>query len=998
MTNNNNYKILYPRGSEWRKWDLHIHSDSCPGSPEQIINRLIEKEISVFSITDHSSVENIDEFLNIVIEKQKEGKNIYFLPGIELKTDKGKRPVHLIGIFPLKDEEGIKINSNYLEQNLLSKINCSDSDIIKAGKNTLGEGKSLEVYKKRGLLEITVNFENASEKIKELGGITIVHAGTKTSGIETEMHHPHSNNVVELYNSLGHTKRKLMKNYIDICELPNWNKSNLIERDFYLETFNKPSIVSSDSHKLSNIGEKYTWIKADPTFEGLKQIIYEPEERVYIGKSPPKGKNDAKVIDRIEIRNSNNWFEDKPILLNDNLVSIIGEKGAGKTALTDFIALAGGDFDIKEEDPGSFILKALKSSKQIEKTIENCKTTIYWRDGSSDSITITKDFKDYRDLKKVRYLSQNFIEKKCRPEQAGELQKEVENIIFQYIPIQDRMGQTTFVDLKERRTHSIQLRKSRCQEDIKALNIEIFKLEEEICSLDTRKEEKDNLQTEIRQLEIQKPKPTTEEEKSIEEKLSLLNSRKSQLNEKIAIYKTQLSTIETIRTKVEALKTYVDKQLTDIKNDLESVDLGNIYEKLKFSISPDFNDDLDSKKSEIKTQIQELQGTEDSKEQISEDKLRESIESDLNILTNDYISKLPLGKINDLIYMLESKSSLAEDKRNTIKVFEEKIEKNKKRISELKKIIKDIEELKKPLLPKKIKEREETYKNYFILLQEEKRILEELYAPLRDKLDKENLKEEKQIEFFARIELDIENFCNKAESIIDFSRTGRYYRKRDLLFKEIKTISEKIELGETSDVYNLIAQLYKTFEEDKDRPIDIKEQLLGRKKKIDFYNWIFDVSDFSVTYSIKFQGTNIELLSPGKKGIVILLMYLVLDTESSIPLIIDQPEENLDNKSVYPYLINYFKKAKKRRQIIVITHNPNLVLNTDAEQIIVANFEAIPTTQKGRIKYISGAIENSFVSEKAKVPIEKQGIKEHGIDILEGGPEAFGKRKDRYEI
>ena len=366
--------------------------------------------------------------------------------------------------------------------------------------------------------------------------------------------------------------------------------------------------------------------------------------------------------------------------------------------------------------------------------------------------------------------------------------------------------------------------------------------------------------------------------------------------------------------------------------------------------------------------------------------------------TNDYISKLSLGKINALVYMLESKSSLAEDKRKTIRLFEEKIEKNQKRVNELEKSIKEIEEVKKPLLPKNIRERDEAYKNYFILLQEEKKILEELYAPLRGKLDKENLGEKNQIEFFARIELSVGNFYNKADKIIDFSRKGRYYRNEALLFKEIKTISEKIELVETSDIYNLIAQLYKAFEEDEGKPIDIKGQLLRGKKKIDFYNWIFDVSDFSVTYSIKYQGTNIELLSPGKKGIVLLLMYLVLDTESSIPLIIDQPEENLDNKSVYPYLINYFKTAKKRRQIIVITHNPNLVLNTDAEQIIVANFEAIPNTQNARIKYISGAIENSFVSEKAKIPIEKQGIKEHGIDILEGGPEAFGKREDRYEI
>ena len=995
MSKENN-KIKYPRGSEWRKWDLHIHSNA--GLPEQIVDKIIEEKISVFSITDHCCVDKIDNFLELVDQKQRQNKKIHFLPGIELRTDKGKKSVHIIGIFPLQDKDGNQINSNYLKQNLLSKIDCSDADIINAGKEVLGEGKTETEYIKRGYLEKVVNFEKAAEQIKQLGGITIVHAGTKGSGIETEMNHAKSEDNLELLNSLGHTKRNLMKKYITVCEFSNWNESNLREKDFYIKEFEKPSIVCSDSHKLSNIGTRYTWIKADPTFKGLKQITYEPEERVYIGKSLSRSKNDAKIIDRIEIRNSNNWFEDEPILLNDNFVSIIGEKGAGKTALSDFIALAGGDFDIKEEDPGSFIFKALKSSKQIEETIENCIITVYWRDGSPDSITITEDFKDYKDLNKVRYLSQSFIERKCRPEQAGELQKEVENIIFQYIPAQDRMGQTTFTDLKNKKTQSIQLKKLKCKQDIIDLNVEIFNLEEEIDSLDAKEKEKSKLQTEIEQLKKQKPKPTTEEEKSIEAKLSLLNNRKNQLNGQIAAYKTQLSNIETISTKVETLKVYVIKQLTDIKNDLESVGLGNIYEKLKFSVSPDFNDALNNKKREIDTQIQKFQGPEEAKEQISEGKSKESVEPDLNTLTDDYISKLYLNKIKVLISILESKSSLAEDKRKTIRTFEEKIEKNQKRIKELANNIKEIEEVKKPLLPKKIEERDEAYKNYFILLQEEKRILEELYAPLREKLDKENLGEKNQIEFFTRIELNVDNFYNKANKIIDFSRKGRYYRNEALLFKEIKTISEKIELVEASDIYTPIAQLYKTFEEDAGKPVDIRGQLLRGKQNIDFYNWIFDVSDFSVTYSIKYQGTNIELLSPGKKGIVLLLMYLVLDTESSIPLIIDQPEENLDNKSVYPYLINYFKTAKKRRQIIVITHNPNLVLNTDAEQIIVANFEAIPNTQNARIKYISGAIENSFVSKKAKIPIEKQGIKEHGIDILEGGPVAFGKREDRYEI
>lgn len=661
MTNCKNSKILYPRGSEWRKWDLHIHSPlsglnnqylkNSDGSPnwDRFIDELERVEgVSVIGITDYFFIDGYKK----VMEFKKQGRLKNFdliLPNIELRLDtfvvrdKSKDiNFHVIFSNELKIDDiekefiealDIQVSGSVSGLDGIRKLNkrsiCEVGKFIKEHNQIFKEDSEEEAAFKN----LTVSLKQVQELLRKdlfKGKFLFVLSGHEWADIDWKQAYLTKKNFLQ-------TAHILETGSLDTI---NWA---LGKKDLTREIFNKefgalkPCIYGSDAHCLDKIckpeNEKFCWIKADPTFEGLKQITYEPEERVYIGKSPPKGKNDAKVIDRIEIRNSNNWFEDEPILLNDNLVSIIGEKGAGKTALADFIALAGGDFDIKEEDPGSFIFKALKSSKQIEETIENCAITIYWRDASSEPITITEDFKDYRDLKKVRYLSQSFIERKCRPEQAGELQKEVENIIFQYIPVQDRMGQTTFIDLKKKRAQSIQLRKSRCKEDIKGLNIEIFNLEEEINSLDTRKEEKGKLQTEIEQLEKQKPKPTTEEERSIEEKLGLLNSKKNQLNGQIAIYKTQLSTIETIRTKVEALKTYVDKQLTDIKNDLESVGLASIYEKLKFSVSPDFNDGLDSKKREIETRIQGLQGTEDSKEQISEDKSKESIESDLSILT-----------------------------------------------------------------------------------------------------------------------------------------------------------------------------------------------------------------------------------------------------------------------------------------------------------------------------------------------------------------------------
>jgi predicted ATPase len=66
---------------------------------------------------------------------------------------------------------------------------------------------------------------------------------------------------------------------------------------------------------------------------------------------------------------------------------------------------------------------------------------------------------------------------------------------------------------------------------------------------------------------------------------------------------------------------------------------------------------------------------------------------------------------------------------------------------------------------------------------------------------------------------------------------------------------------------------------------------------------------------------DIERLSPGTRGIVILLLYLAIDREDDRPLIIDQPEENLDPKSVFDELVEHFREARLQRQIIIVTHN-----------------------------------------------------------------------------
>ncbi len=164
----------------------------------------------------------------------------------------------------------------------------------------------------------------------------------------------------------------------------------------------------------------------------------------------------------------------------------------------------------------------------------------------------------------------------------------------------------------------------------------------------------------------------------------------------------------------------------------------------------------------------------------------------------------------------------------------------------------------------------------------------------------------------------------------------------------------------------------------------------------DFYNWLFDPTNFEIVSSLKFDDTDLYVLSPGQKGIILLMLFLEIDKADYRPLIIDQPEENLDNLSVYKDLINYFRDRKQYRQIIMVTHNPNLVVNTDAEQVTVANYDGKRTP---RLEYNSGSLEDQ-AKQIPNTPVNEleDGIIEQVCNILEGGERAFEKRKKKYQI
>jgi predicted ATPase len=162
--------------------------------------------------------------------------------------------------------------------------------------------------------------------------------------------------------------------------------------------------------------------------------------------------------------------------------------------------------------------------------------------------------------------------------------------------------------------------------------------------------------------------------------------------------------------------------------------------------------------------------------------------------------------------------------------------------------------------------------------------------------------------------------------------------------------------------------------------LSLPDQLRKGQTAEDLYTFLASLPYLRPQYSLTYDKQEISQLSPGERGLLLLVFYLLVDKDD-IPLLIDQPEENLDNQTIYKVLVQCIRTAKARRQVIMVTHNPNLAVVCDAEQIIYA---ACDKSGK-RFTYISGAIESA--------PIKKR-----VIEILEGTQPAFDNRKRKYGI
>lgn len=281
--------------------------------------------------------------------------------------------------------------------------------------------------------------------------------------------------------------------------------------------------------------------------------------------------------------------------------------------------------------------------------------------------------------------------------------------------------------------------------------------------------------------------------------------------------------------------------------------------------------------------------------------------------------------------------------------------------------------------------RKQAYSSLFDGFASEQEQLEVMFSPLRDVIGAEKGTLGK-LTFSVRRIVDVEAWSKQGETPLDL-RTGVFRGHGELLIKVKDKLLPAWEAGASADVADAMA----TFREVHDQHL-IELAKVSRSDKqaygkwaADIATWLNDTDHISVKHGVQYDGVAIEHLSPGTRGIVLLLLYLAVDQSDDRPLIIDQPEENLDPKSIFDELVGRFVETRHRRQIIIVTHNANLVVNTDADQVIVANDGAHRPGGLPEMTYISGGLENPVIRKKV-------------CEILEGGQHAFEERAWRLRI
>lgn len=991
----------FSKGSEWRRWDLHIHT---PGTKlansynaatvdeawERFIIALQTSPVEAFGITDYFSSDSFFEFLKRFRAKYPDTEKAFFL-NIEFRL-----------------AESISADGSLPDIHVIFDNDSSISNPEKIGRfltNLSTQSTDNDDVKTRcSDLKTTAEFMAASVSLDDLLKALKETFGTSKPYLIV---FPANNNGLRSTDSNSPRKVALADRIDKESDIFFGNQSN---RDFLLkvnryqegESEPKPVISGSDAHSFADLerlggdvaGYPPTWIKADLTFSGLRQICFEPADRAFIGAEPEvivrQRQAATKFIQQLNIdqvagynERNGRWFKSVKLPLNPELTAVIGNKGSGKSAVVDIIGLLG---ESRQEGHFSFLADDSKSKKFRQRGFaENFSAELTWLTGKQEA----KKLSDACDITKpetVRYLPQHYFEQLTNEIEIEQFRREIEEVVFSHVDETDKLGKATFSELEEAKTLQSKEQVSVLKKRLREVNLEIADLERQsatsyrkelIAKIAAKKDELTAIDA-AKPTEIPKPSEANDEQKRLADEVdrltaiqnSLTESGQQKLNE-ISNLKSQLQEVASLREALLGIETSAKESIAGLSERCTALgfDISKIFQ-VNVSLAP-----LDVKIAELKSAIATLEasGTHDFSPTFEFAKLisisdiraayefiRQEIDKIKEQLSTPqrryqaYVEKLTQWQKRRLDII----GSDSEPKPETLSWFEQKLA--------------YIDNTLANLLEDKRTARRSIVGRVF----ESKSVVLQFYSDLKSSVE-ERLQvvrtEGFQIEIDASFVID-SDFRRQFLNHIDQRKRGPYRNDQDAQQILLKDISET-DWNSFDSVYGFCE---KTLGRMNDVGLDFVEQVHDVKE---LYDFLCSLDYLSAKYELRLGGKNLNELSPGEKGLLLLVFYLQLD-KNDTPLVIDQPEDNLDNDSIFKVLANCIREAKKTRQVILVTHNPNLAVGADAEQIIYVKLDK---ADQYKFSYESGSIENPALNRRI-------------VDVLEGSQPAFVKRRLKYGI
>lgn len=740
----------------------------------------------------------------------------------------------------------------------------------------------------------------------------------------------------------------------------------------------------SDAHHFSGsdqhmrLGACQTWLNTTPTLAGLAYAIEEFDRRVFVGLEPPAlarmRKNPERFIERIRVGSEN---EDRDLFshdlpLNSGFVAVVGNKGQGKSALLDCIALGGNSSRSSEF---AFLSPTRFLSAQNQKVAREYRAEIIWATGTARQAQLNQPHDNAAPVL-VEYLPQMFVERVCNldpaADDADEFERELRTVLFTHIPEDERAGEKTFDALLTQKTRTSQDDLTRLRAELRTavrgyVAIAAFRasnqasevqsrLDLKQADIDAAKKDLETARAALAEIDTASKDDghltaLMQRSEEIETSRSELTTRRSANEQQQAKSRQRLGGMEAIAHRAEAIQADVATLNSEAEALLDDGGTGSPY--LQLTVNAGRYQAWLTKEEESLAALKRERDQVDQDLEVQEKARRENADA---LAAADSARERARQRV------------LQSEERVTALVGDEDDEESHAGLSSL---LRRIDEA-----PTKMSElRDEIMlcsRRVHEALEAQLHAVESLYAPASTFIAQSDVVKNAGLEFNA--ELRILPAWRSVAAGLDGRKNGEF---SDWLIE----LPQRVEDTSWGQLATQLREAFDRLEHERGEAggeyRNPATALRNNTTIDDFLMSMFDLSWLEVRFGLTGDGLPLSQLSPGQRGLVLALFYLVVDRRTT-PLLLDQPEENLDNETIASKLVPAIHEAAGRRQTIVVTHNANLAVVGDADQIVHCQMN------DRRFTVNSGSIAELDVAKFA-------------LNVLEGTKPAFDNRRHKYE-